>query len=81
MVNEKMAKPTYVVFAAGKGTRLWPSTADDQKCMLRVMEKPLLEWTIDEIGKSAGKIVVIVGEKKDSLVKHFDTSMLVHCAT
>jgi len=64
-------KPTYVVFAAGSGSRLWPSTEEQQKCLLHVLGRPLLEWTFEEMGEAAGKIVFVVGEKKENIIKRF----------
>ncbi len=57
-----------IIVAAGMGSRLMPLTQDRPKCMLPVKEKPLIEWTIDNM-KSVGcdEIIVIDGYKKEAL--------------
>ncbi len=61
----------YVILAAGKGTRLWPVTARTPKAMVRVLNKPIIEWLVEGIAKDAGKIVVVVGSDGDIIKKHF----------
>ncbi|MBI5229577.1 NTP transferase domain-containing protein [Candidatus Micrarchaeota archaeon] len=61
----------FVILAAGKGTRLWPITNGRQKCMLPVLNKPLLEWTISMVYPLANKIILVVGEGKQSVIEHF----------
>lgn len=64
-------KPTYVVLAAGRGRRLWPVGESLPKCMIRVLGKPLLEWTLEGVLPHASKVVVVVGYKKESVLEYF----------
>lgn len=61
----------YVILAAGRGTRLWPIGEGLPKCMVRVLGKPLLEWTIEGILEDARKIVIVVGYNKESVIDYF----------
>ncbi len=63
---------TYVIMAGGKGERLWPVTESVSKAMVRVLEKPLLEWIVEGIWNDAGKIVLVVGKNRDEVKNHFD---------
>ncbi|MDP2717613.1 MAG: sugar phosphate nucleotidyltransferase [Candidatus Micrarchaeota archaeon] len=57
--------------AAGRGTRLWPVGEALPKCMVRVLGKPLLEWALESIVRHAGRVVVVVGYKKELVLEHF----------
>ncbi len=61
----------YVILAAGRGTRLWPVGEGLPKAMVRVLGKPILEWTIEGILPDARKIVVVVGYNKDIVIDYF----------
>ncbi len=61
----------FVILAAGKGERLWPITESVPKCMVRVLGRPLLEWTVEAIEPFAEKIVLVVGYKKEAIISHF----------
>ncbi|MBI5225870.1 NTP transferase domain-containing protein [Candidatus Micrarchaeota archaeon] len=63
--------PTYVILAAGRGRRLWPVGEAMPKCMIRVLGKPILEWTLDSLHQNASKIVIVVGYKKEMITGHF----------
>lgn len=62
----------YVILAAGKGTRLWPVTARTPKAMVRVLNKPIIEWLAEAIEKDARKIVVVVGSDGNAIKTHFE---------
>ncbi len=64
-------KPDYVLLAAGKGIRLWPITEKMPKVMIRIMEKPVIEWIADGIAGQANKIIVVVGERGGKIIEHF----------
>lgn len=53
---------TGVILAAGKGTRLMPLTKDIPKCLVKINNKSLIEYSIEAL-KSIGikKVVVVIG--------------------
>ncbi|MDP3742557.1 MAG: sugar phosphate nucleotidyltransferase [Candidatus Micrarchaeota archaeon] len=67
-------KIDYILLAAGQGTRLWPITETIPKTMVRVLEKPLLEWMVENIYPNANKIIIVVGVFKEKIIEHFEKS-------
>lgn len=51
-----------VILAAGKGTRLMPLTKDIPKCLVKINNKSLIEYSIEAL-KSIGikKVVIVIG--------------------
>ncbi len=67
-------KIDYILLAAGNGKRLWPITENIPKTMVRILEKPLLEWMIENIYPHANKIIIVVGCFKEKIIEHFQNS-------
>lgn len=57
-----------IILAAGESSRFWPLSEGMHKSMVKVMGKPLIVWTIEEI-KSAGISDIIVVQSPDSLIE------------
>ena len=57
-----------IIIAAGTGSRMGSLTRDRPKCMLPVMGRPLLDWTMERL-RAAGcdEIVVVTGYKADAI--------------
>ncbi|MBI5598630.1 MAG: UTP--glucose-1-phosphate uridylyltransferase GalU [Deltaproteobacteria bacterium] len=69
-------KITKAVFpAAGFGTRFLPATKAIPKEMLPVVDKPLIQYCVEE-AKASGieEIIIITGRGKNAIEDHFDTS-------
>jgi len=67
-----MSIDTAVVLAAGEGTRLRPLTRNRPKPMLPAANRPILEYVFDAlVAADVGRIVVVVGYKRDRVQKHF----------
>ncbi len=61
--------------AAGFGTRFLPATKAQPKEMLSVVDKPLIQYSVEEaVGAGIEKIAVIIGRGKSSIEDHFDRS-------
>ncbi len=61
-----------VIIAAGKGTRINPLNTEFQKCMLPVLNKPILEHQIEFFkGIGVREIVLVVGFLKEGIKNHF----------
>lgn len=52
-----------LILAAGYATRLYPLTENFPKPLLKVGEKTILDWLIDDIGEAADSFVVISNHK------------------
>jgi len=70
-----MAKIRTAVFpVAGRGTRFLPATKASPKEMLPIVDKPLIQYAVDEaLAAGAEKLVFITGSTKRAIEDHFDT--------
>jgi UTP--glucose-1-phosphate uridylyltransferase len=73
VVNQPLRKA--VVPVAGLGTRFLPATKATPKEMLTIVDRPALQYVIDE-GREAGieHFVLITGRNKASIEDHFDAA-------
>ncbi|MFZ2055063.1 MAG: UTP--glucose-1-phosphate uridylyltransferase [Candidatus Aminicenantales bacterium] len=64
-----------IIPAAGFGTRFLPATKAQPKEMIAVIDKPLIQYTVEEIvGAGIRRIAVITSRGKAALEDHFDRS-------
>src|SRR5260370_25227046 len=65
-----------VVFpVAGRGTRFLPVTKASPKEMLPVVDKPLIQYAVDEaLSAGAETLVFITGSSKRAIEDHFDSN-------
>ena len=64
-----------VIPAAGFGTRFLPATKAQPKEMLSVVDRPLIQYGVEEaVGAGIKSIGVIIGRGKSSIEDHFDKS-------
>lgn len=64
-----------IVPAAGFGTRFLPATKAQPKEMITVVDKPLIQYTVEEIvGAGIRQIAVITSRGKSAIEDHFDRS-------
>ncbi len=65
-----------IIPAAGLGTRFLPATKAQPKEMLPVVDKPTLQYIIEEAVESGiEEILIITGRNKKSIEDHFDKSV------
>ncbi len=65
-----------VIPAAGLGTRFLPATKAQPKEMLPVVDKPTLQYIIEEVvGSGITEILIITGRNKSPIEDHFDRSV------
>lgn len=61
--------------AAGLGTRFLPATKASPKEMLPLVDKPLIQYSIEEaVASGIDSILIITGRDKTSIEDHFDIS-------
>ena len=64
-----------VIPAAGIGTRVLPATKAQPKEMLPIIDKPALQFLVEElIASGITEILIITGRNKESIENHFDYS-------
>lgn len=65
-----------VIPAAGLGTRFLPATKAQPKEMLPIVDKPTLQYIIEEaVSSGIEEILIITGRNKSSIENHFDRSV------
>jgi UTP--glucose-1-phosphate uridylyltransferase len=77
MAGQEFRKPVRkAVFpVAGLGTRFLPATKAIPKEMLPIIDRPLIQYAVDE-AREAGieQLIFVTGRGKTSIVEHFDTA-------
>ncbi len=65
-----------IIPAAGLGTRFLPATKAQPKEMLPIVDKPAIQFIIEEaIASGIEEILIITGRNKRSIEDHFDRSL------
>jgi UTP--glucose-1-phosphate uridylyltransferase len=61
--------------AAGLGTRFLPATKAQPKEMLPLVDKPIIQYVIEEaVAAGLTNIIIVTGRGKNAIEDHFDTS-------
>jgi UTP--glucose-1-phosphate uridylyltransferase len=72
--NPTSAIRTAVFPVAGRGTRFLPATKASPKEMLPVVDKPLIQYAVEEaLSAGATRLVFITGASKRAIEDHFDS--------
>lgn len=70
-----------IIPAAGLGTRFLPATKAQPKEMLPIVDKPTLQYIIEEAVKSGIEdIIIVTGRNKSSIENHFDRNIELELA-
>ena len=65
-----------IIPAAGLGTRFLPATKAQPKEMLPIVDKPTIQYIIEEaVASGIEEILIITGRNKSSIEDHFDKSI------
>jgi len=65
-----------IIPAAGMGTRFLPLTKSQPKEMLPVVDKPVIQYVVEEaVAAGASDILIVTGRGKRAIEDHFDRSM------
>src|SRR5580693_4002018 len=61
--------------AAGLGTRFLPATKAQPKEMLPLVDKPIIQYVIEEaVASGITSIIIVTGRGKNAIEDHFDVS-------
>ncbi|MFN3330579.1 MAG: UTP--glucose-1-phosphate uridylyltransferase, partial [Pyrinomonadaceae bacterium] len=72
-MRQKIRKAVFP--AAGLGTRFLPATKASPKEMLPLVDKPLIQYSVEEaVGCGIESILIITGRDKTAIEDHFDIS-------
>src|SRR5438045_7290421 len=62
-----------VLPAAGLGTRFLPATKAQPKEMLNVVDKPQIQYVVEEcVASGIEHVIIVTGKGKNSIEDHFD---------
>ena len=62
--------------AAGLGTRILPATKAMPKEMLPLVDKPIIQYGVEEcLGSGINRIIIVTGRGKSAIEDHFDISV------
>ena len=65
-----------VVLAAGYGTRMLPATKSSPKESLALVDKPIIQYTVEEAAASGlTQVIIITSASKRAVEDHFDRSL------
>ncbi|HHQ4552198.1 UTP--glucose-1-phosphate uridylyltransferase GalU [Aeromonas veronii] len=75
MPNENFLVRKAVIPVAGLGTRMLPATKAIPKEMLPIVDKPLIQYVVNEcVAAGIKEIVLVTHSSKNAIENHFDTS-------
>ena len=64
-----------VILAAGFGTRVLPATKSMPKEMLTIVDKPAIQYIVEEVSKAGIEdILIVLSRGKNVVEDHFDRS-------
>src|SRR6187431_3825085 len=67
---------TAVFPAAGLGTRFLPATKAQPKEMLVLVDKPVIQYGVEEaVASGVDNIVIVTGRGKNAIEDHFDVNI------
>ena len=65
-----------VILAAGYGTRMLPATKAQPKECLPLVDKPIIQYTVEEaVGAGITQVVIVTAASKRAVEDHFDRSL------
>jgi len=71
----KMKVRKAVIPAAGMGTRFLPATKAQPKEMLALVDKPIIQYGVEEaLGAGCDQVIIVTSRGKQSIEDHFDVS-------
>ena len=65
------------MLAAGRGSRFGELTTDENKCMLKPLGKPILDYNMENAARtSAREIVLVVGHKSEDIMERYRNAFM-----
>lgn len=59
-----------VILAAGKSTRTYPITITTPKPLLKILDKTLIEHSLDQLAGIVEEVIIVVGYKKEQIIDY-----------
>jgi UTP--glucose-1-phosphate uridylyltransferase len=65
-----------VIIAAGRGTRFLPMTRSQPKEMLPLVDRPLIQYAVEEVlGSGIEQVIIVTAQGKPSIEDYFDSCL------
>src|SRR3989337_4398949 len=75
-MEDKLRIRKAVIPAAGYGTRFLPMTKASPKEMLPIIDKPIIQYVVEEaVASGIEDIIIVTGSNKRAIEDHFDHSL------
>jgi len=72
-MSRSVAVTDAIIPVAGLGTRLLPATRSQPKEMLPVLDKPVVQYVVEElVGSGISRVLFVTGRRKRAIEDHFD---------
>lgn len=65
-----------VILAGGRGERMYPNLDDDPKPLLRVCDKPLIQYSFEALPDSITEVIVVLNHKAERISNFLGDSFL-----
>jgi UTP--glucose-1-phosphate uridylyltransferase len=76
MPTDRSTVRTAVIPAAGLGTRLLPATKSQPKEMVPIVDKPAIQYAVEEaVAAGIDDVLIITGRGKETMADHFDRTL------
>ena len=59
-----------VILAAGKGTRMRPLTDFRPKCLVKINERPILDYIVEALPDAVDELVLVIGYRGEQVKEH-----------
>lgn len=59
-----------ILLAAGKGTRMGPLCTNRPKPLLKILNRPVLEWNLEALYDFADSFIIVVGHEAEKIKNH-----------
>ncbi len=73
VLNEGASSMEAIILAGGFGTRLRPFTYTRAKCLLPILNKPMIQYLIDSLPDEVNKVILAVNYRKEQIEAYFNT--------
>src|SRR6202000_3241529 len=79
LMKKKVRKAVFP--AAGRGTAFLPATKAIPKEMLALVDKPIIQYGVEEaLAAGCDQIIIVTGRGKSAIEDHFDVAYELECS-
>jgi len=60
-----------IILAAGKSTRMWPLSVETPKPLLKIIDKPIIEYTLERLAQipEISEVIIVVNFHKEKIIE------------